>query len=218
MTADLYCTRADVNARLPPGSVTSTGTIAASTSAGTNAITFDGHGLETGDPVTVRAVSGGSLSAPLVADVTYYVRRLSNSAFELAETLGGPAIDITTTATDMMVIREPNYDTHIEFYSRWCDAFLPAHIVPLEEPIHPLVKGLVADLVAKRMLNIAGQDSAVLTQTELASKAQMERFAKGLSLRGADATESANSAVTSTSITVADPRGWHGSTGSGYLP
>jgi hypothetical protein len=213
VTADLYCSRADVNRRLPFGSIVSSAAIVASSLATSNVVTCDGHGLETNDAITVRAAEGGSLSAPLVEGTTYYVRRINASAFELAATVGGAAIDITSDAIEMMVIREPSYDEHIEFYSRWADAFLPAHLVPLQAPIHPTVLGIVADLAAKKILAISGQDSKILDSAELASKAMLERFAAGLPLRGAAVTASANLAVTSSNLT-ADARGW----GSGSLP
>ncbi len=211
MTADLYCSRTDVNRRIPLGSIVSPAGIVASSIAATNVITFDGHGLETDDEVTVRALEGGTLSAPFVEGTVYFARRLTNATFSLAATAGGAVIDITTNGVSMMVTKEPLYDEHIEFYSRWADAFLPAHLVPLgrTEAVHPTVKGIVAELTARKLLNIGGQDSALLAAAELANKAMLERFAKGLPLRGAAATASANLAVTSTlDSTTSDPRGW----------
>ena len=200
--------------RLPPGAIGSPSSIAASSLAASDVITLDGHGLETGDPVTVRAAEGGSLSAPLVEGQTYYALRINNAEFSLALTAGGPAIDLSSNAVEMIIIREPSFDEHIEFYSRWADGILPAHLVPLQAPIHPLVAGVVADCVAKRVLNIGGQESAVLSATEVASKAILERYAAGLPLRGAAVTSAANLAVTARAGTSSDPRGW----GSGTIP
>lgn len=215
MTADLYCSRSDVAKRLPPGALPSAAGLVASCLAGTNAITYDGHGLETDDPVTVRAYEGGTLSAPLVAGTTYYAVRLTNATFKLAATAGGAAIDITSDGVSMVVVRDPNFEEIIEFYSRWADGFFPAHLVPFASPVPVLVKGIVADLAAKRLLNIAGQDSAVLNTAELAAKAQLERFlTNAMPIRDVTATASANRAITSTLASIADPRGW----GSGSLP
>lgn len=214
MTADLYCSRSDVTARMPLGSITSAGGLTASASATSNAITYDGHGLETDDPITVRAPEGGTLPSPLVAGTTYYARRVSNAAFELAATAGGAAIDLTTAGTELVISREPDFDYWIEFYSRWADTSLPGHLVPLEAPIHPLVIGIVADLVAKRMFNVGGWASATQTEAEVGSKQMLDRFAAGLVLRGASATASASLAVTATLSDTTDARGW----GSGSLP
>ncbi len=216
MAADLYCSRSDVTKRLPAGAVVSVVGVVESSLAATDVITFDGHGLETDDVVSVRAADGGTLSAPFVAGTNYYAIRLSNSTFKLAATAGGAALDITTNGTSMFVTREPDFETHIEFYSRWCDSFFVAHTVPFTPGAIPaLVRGITADLSAKKILNIAGQDSAVLNAAEVASKAMLERHVKGIPVRDANATSSASSAiVTSLVSTDTDPRGW----GTGTLP
>lgn len=218
MTENLYASRSDVAKRLPPGALGSDAGLVASCLAGTDVITYDGHGFETDDVVKLRAIEDGTLSAPLVAGTSYYVIRTDNAHFQLAATAGGSAINITSDGVSMIVSRDPNYDEIIEFYSRWADSFLPAHLVPFTAPIPVLVKGIVADLAAKRLLNTAGQDSAVLNTAELAAKAQLERFAKnGLNVRDANATASSNKAITSTLTSTADSRGWCPS-GSGSIP
>lgn len=193
--ADLYCSRADVTKRLPLGSITSPSSIIASSIASTDVLTLDGHGLETDDEVTVRATDEGSLSTPLAPDTIYFAIRLTNATFKLAASSGGSAINITSDGASMLVTREPAYDDIIEFFSRWADTFLPAHVVPLEQPIHPLVRGIVADLSKKAILNIDGKDSASVDAAMVASSAQLTRFAAGLTLRGAPATEPATLAV-----------------------
>jgi hypothetical protein len=216
MAADPYTTRQSVVKRLALGSIASASGLVASSLAGSDVITLEGHGFETDDPVTVRAVESGSLSAPLVAGTTYYAIRVSNAEFRLAATAGGSAINLTTDAVSMFVMREPDFDYWIGFYSRWADSSLPGHLVPLgrTEPVHPLVEGIVADLVAKRMFNIGGQASETVNDMEVASLAVLARFAAGLPLRGAPATAPANLAVTARAGSSSDPRGW----GSGCLP
>lgn len=209
MATDLYCSRGDVTARLPPGTVVSPAGMLASCLASTDVLTYDGHGLETNDEVTVRAASAGTLSAPLVAGTIYYAIRLTNSTFKLAASAGGAALNITSDGVEMVVTREPKFDDVIEFVSRWADTFLPAHVVPLAAPIHPLVRGVVADVSAKRILNANGQDSAAVTAAELAGKAILERHAAGMPLRGGTAQTPANLAITATSVSSgSDPRGW----------
>jgi hypothetical protein len=198
-----------VNRRLPPGSIVSAAGIVFSSVATTDVITYDGHGLETDDEITLRATEGGTLSAPFVAGTTYYARRISNSTFSIAATAGGAALNITTDGVSMMVTREPNFDDHIEFYSRWADAFIP-HAVPLDT-VPAIVKGIVADLTAKKILNIAGQDSAILNAAELASKAILERFAKGIPIRDAAVSAPTNLAIATVLGDDADEtdlRGW----------
>ncbi len=219
MAADPYTTRASVTKRLPLGGIPSASGLVGSCLAGTDVITYDGHGFETNDPVQVRAVEGGTLSAPLVAGTVYYAIRLSGSTFNLATTVGGSAINITSDGSSMLVEREPDFDYWIGYYSRWADTSLPAHAVPMgrDADVPSIVEGIVADLVAKRMFNVGGQASETLKDMEIASSAQLARFATGMPVRDANATAPANLAVTSTLGSSADPRGWAPS-GSGTLP
>lgn len=199
---------------MPGGTIAYAGRLVESALASTDTLTLDGHGLETGDEVTVRAVEGGALAAPLAAGTVYYAIRATNSTFKLAASAGGAAVNLTANGTSMIVTREPPYDDTIEFYSRWADAFFPAHLVPFEAPIHAVVKGVVADLAAKRLMNMDGKSSATVDAAELAAKAMLERFARGLPLRGAADVARANKAYVSTLVGTTDPRGW----GSEGLP
>lgn len=209
MAENLYCSRGDVTARLPPGAVVSPTGILASCLASSDVLTYDGHGLETDTQVTVRAASAGTLSAPLAEGTTYYAIRLTNATFKLAATAGGAAINITSNGVEMFVTREPKFDDVIEFCSRLADTSLPAHLVPLTAPIHPLVRGCVADMVAKRILNGNGQNSEAVKAVDLESKAILERFAAGMPLRGGTAQTPTNLAITATSVSSgSDPRGW----------
>ncbi len=190
-----------------------------SSSATTDALTLDGHGFETDTPVTVRAAEGGTLSAPLAAGTTYYAIRLSNATFKLAATAAGAAIDLTTSGESMLVSREPSYDNAIEFVSRWADVFFPAHAVPFTAPIHPLVRGVVADVSYKRLLNYDGKSSAAVDAAELAGKAILERYAAGLeTLRPAAGVTTADYGERAVVATITDDtrdqRGW----GSAALP
>ncbi len=193
--------------------------LAASSLAGSDAITLDGHGFETGDPVTVRADESGSLPSPLVEGTTYYAIRVDNASFKLATTASGSAIDLTTSGVSVVVMRAPDFDYWIGVYSRWADTSLPGHAVPMgrDAAVPEVVECIVADLVAKRMFNVGGQASETLKDMEIAAVAQLARFATGLVIRTTGATASTNLAVMSTLASVADPRGW-APLGSGTLP
>lgn len=214
--SDLYCSRADVNKRVPLGSIVSPASVVASALAGTDVITCDGHGFETGDLVNVRVAQNGTMPVPLSSSVTYYAIRMTNAAFKVSLTPNGAPIDITGDGDQVIVTREPDYDTTIEFYSRWADTFMPAHAVPfgVTEPVPALVRGLVADLAAKRILNADGKSSNAVNEFELAAMAQLTRFAAGLPVRGSPAPLATNRAVTSTLSTGTDARGWNGQNGS----
>lgn len=211
-----YCTRADLYLYgLPRGALGSSSRTVASSAAATDTIELDAHGFETDDAITFRVPEGGVLSAPLVAGTTYYAIRLDDSHFKVSATLSGSAIDLTTDGDQMLVAIALPIDAVIEFYSRWADTFMPAHAVPFTSPIPVLVRGLVAELSAKRLMALAGHSSASMNEAELSAKAQLERFATGITLRDATATSPTNTAaVTSWVASTPDPRGWP----SGVLP
>lgn len=60
-------------------------------------ITWNGHGLTAGQPVTFEAGDGGALPAPLVEGTVYYVLStgLSDNSFSVSATEGGAPIDTT---------------------------------------------------------------------------------------------------------------------------
>jgi len=211
---DLYCSRGDVNELVSAGEIEGSSRIAASATAATDTITLNGHGLETDSQVMVRAAEGGTLPSPLTEDTVYYAIRISNAKFKLAATEGGAAINLTTDGSgELVVIREPPYDVVIEEWSRWADSFLP-HQAPLEPPIHPLVRRLVAKLSAYELFRLDGKRSESFESVKLDAVKSFERLGNGVPLRGAAATASSNLAVTSSSSATSDPRGW----GSGTLP
>lgn len=207
VASNLYCSRADVTAELPVSGIASPG-ISASVSAATDEFESDGHALETDMPIRVRAedASDAVLPSPLDEETTYYAIRVNNAVFKLSATQGGSAITIAEDA-DVVVTKEPRFDETIEFYSRWVDDLIPAEAVPLEEPIDPLVRGVVARLAAKRLMNANGQDSAIVTAEEVAAKAIIERHGAGIPIRGATTTGSTNKAIKAPASS-GDPRGW----------
>jgi hypothetical protein len=185
--------------------------------AATNVLTLDGHLFETNDEVTLRAVEGGTLSAPLVEGTVYYAIRLTDSTFSLAATSSGTAIDLTTSGASMIVKAELPVDELLEAYSRFVDDFIPSHLVPLTAPYPVTVVRVVCELTAAKLLSLAGQSSVTMTEAEVGAKAQLDRWTKGLPIRDAVATASASMAIVSTLVTDADPRGWAPS-GSGTIP
>ncbi len=206
MTA--YATRADLyKYGLPRGMLANPGRLLGSVLASTEAFELDGHGFETDDAILFRAESGGNVPAPLVAGTTYYAIRVNDQFFKVATAPAGSAINLTTDGVSVVVTTELPIDEVLEFYSRFADAFLPAHLVPLTAPYPITVTALVAELAAKKLLLMAGQSSASMTEAELAAKAQLERWAKGIPLRDARATSSANLAYGESAPAVG-PRNW----------
>lgn len=212
MTA--YATRRDVyKYGLPRGLLASSARLVESAVAATDVFTLDAHGFETGDAVVVRAEEGGSLPSPLVAGVTYFAIRESDSTFKLSATDGGAAINLTTSGTSVYVANDLPVDDVLEFYSRWVDDNIP-HVAPLESPYPVVIVATVAELAAKKLLTLAGHASVNVSEFEEVAQRRLERWARGLPIRDANVTASANKAVVSSvSATGVDTRGW----GSGAL-
>jgi len=209
-----YATTRDLHTYgLRRGVLSNPGREVESSLASTNVLTLDGHLFATDDQVTVRAIEGGTLSAPLVAGTVYYAIHLTDSTFSLATTSGGVAIDITSNGLTMMVKAELPVAELLEAYSRFVDDFVPAHLVPMTAPYPVTVARIVCELVAAKLLSLAGQSSVSMTEAEVGAKAQLERWAKGIPIR--EVVSAANlSVVASYATTAGDPRGW----GSGSLP
>ena len=187
MTA--YATRSDLyKFGLPRGALGNPGRIAASVLAATDTIELQEHGYATGDAVTFRATEGGTLSAPLVAGVLYYVLYLTDSTFQISATPSGSTINLTTDGVSMMVASDLPIDDVLEFYSRFADGFIPAHAVPLPTPYPITVVALVAELAAKKLQILSGLISESMKETEIAAGKQLERWAKTIPVRDAALT------------------------------
>jgi len=89
----LYCTQPTIKRVRTYGTkFTVTGSASADT------LTKVAHGLVNNTAVRIM-VTGGDLQAPLEADFTYYVKNKTDDNFQLADTSGGPVIDLTTDGT-----------------------------------------------------------------------------------------------------------------------
>lgn len=71
---------------------------------GTDVFTATGAGYATGTRVRVQAST--TLPAPLVVNTDYFVRDVSGDTFKLEATLGGSAINITTSGTGTLQVSE----------------------------------------------------------------------------------------------------------------
>jgi hypothetical protein len=164
--------------------------------AATSVITLAEHTFSTGDAVTLRATEDGTLSAPLVAGTVYYVIYLTDSTFQLALVPEGSPITLTTDGVSMLVSSDLPFNDVLEFYARFIDGFLPAHVVPLPAPYPITVVAINAELAAMKLQILSGLKSESMAQYELAAKAQLERWALGLPVRdAASTTMSANLSV-----------------------
>jgi hypothetical protein len=187
MTA--YAAKKDVfKYGLPRGALGNPGRLVDSSLASTSVITLQEHGYDSGDAVTTRATEGGTLSAPLVAGTVYYVLYVTDSTFQLSLTPLGSPITLTTDGVSMVVASDLPFADVLEFYSRFVDGFLPAHAVPLPAPYPITVVAIVAELAAMKLQILSGLKSESMATYELAAKAQLERFARGIPVRDAAIT------------------------------
>jgi hypothetical protein len=167
---------------------------------------LEGHGFETNDVLLFRAEDGGSMPTPLVAGVPYYAIRISESTFKVSLTAGGEPVNLTVDGASVVVSIALPVDEILEYYSRFVDDVIPAHLVPLTAPYPTTVVVAVATLAAKRLLYIAQQSSESMDALELGERAKLERWAAHVPIRDPRVTSSANLSVSEGS--TADPRKW----------
>lgn len=193
--ANEYCSDQDLyQYGLPRGTLANPGRDVASIDTTTGVYTLDAHGFGGATertPVTFRAAHGGTIQQGVTEGTTYYAEALTDRTFQVyAASTGGSPI-VSTDGGENVVVVGPIPDMR-EFYSRWCDTFFPGHVVPFEDPIPPLVRGLTAQLCANATLRATGQASVSQDEIENQARVQLERFAKGMAIRGDSSVKRAN--------------------------
>lgn len=202
-----YCTEVDLyRYGLPRGSVPNPGRLIDSVSASADTLSLDVHGLETDREVTLRPDAGGTMPAPLVAGTTYYAIRVSESVFKLAATAGGAAIDITSAGSNVLLGVDLDFASACDWSSRLLDDMMPGHVVPLTEPYPEIVVMTSAQLAIHVITSGRGRSDTLDALIDMAQK-RIERWARGVPIRGANAPTAAGMA-TSARATRTDRRGW----------
>lgn len=204
-----YCVQADLYSfGLPRGAMPNPARLSASVSTSQDAINLDQHGFALNDPITLRAEGGGSLPAPLLEATKYYAIPITDSAFSVAATVDGAAINLTTAGARVLVIAQSPIAAAIRWASRVIDQSLPAHLVPLSAPIHELVVMTCAELAAAKALGISGGSSKSLADMTATTAARMAGWAKGQPLRGDNRPPPANVSASAV-VPYSDLRGWN---------
>lgn len=216
MTSDVYARRGDLyKYGLPRGLLGLQGRVVRA-DASADTFELNGHGFEDDDRVVFRAAEGGSLPTGISASTVYYAKRVTDAVFQVAATAGGSAVTFSTSGAAVLAAAPLPIDEVLEYYSRWVDDVIP-QVAPLtadESGLYPvIVRGVVAELSARKLLWLSGQRSETVDAYELAAKAQLERWAKGAGVRDSR-QKTANLSVSSAVSTAGDPRGW----GSKELP
>lgn len=196
-----YCSREDVYVHgIPRGALVSRGRLVGAVDVSANTLELDGHSLEVGAALQLRAGDGGALPSPLSAATVYYARPVSgsDSLLQLSATEGGGAIDITSSGTApilLIVSLLPQLDRAIEVYSRWADSLCIDQRVPFDANDVPMwVRHLVAKRVAADMARTLGLGSQAdqIFEAERQAILDGQRLGRGGVLRDASASSPSN--------------------------
>lgn len=209
-----YCTEADVYRQLPPGALANPARLVSAVSTSAETFSLDAHGLADDDAVQVRADAGGALPGNISAGTTYYAIVVDDATFKLAPTAGGAAINLTGTPTNVLLIRPLPIADWITDATDEINQVLPAHVVPIDDSSIANVPRVVRVHCARRAalagLIFTGGSTLDIERLTLASKYDMDAWAKGRPIAGAVVPERGNLAVRA-STTAVDVRGWGGS-------
>ena len=205
----MYCAPADLYSfGLPHGAVPNPGRLVASVNPSTNEFLLDVHGFDANDQVQFRAEGSGSLPSPLVAGTTYYAQPLTENTFSVSATSGGATLDITTAGARVVVIAQLPVLAAIAWASRIIDDMLPAHVVPMTAPFHEIIIMTCAELAAGKLLSRSGSSTKSLGDMVDQARKRLERWSKGVPLRGDNVPTPTNLAASAT-VPYLDSRGWN---------
>jgi hypothetical protein len=175
--------------------------------------TLDVHGFETGDAILFRPAGAGEMPAGLSAGVTYYAQAETEHTFRVRATAGGAAITFTDAEDPLLVVAPLNREAAIEWADRMIDDMSAGQAVPFDDvSIYPdgvpaIIRMTSAELAAGKLLAMTGGASRSLAEVVDGAVKRIERWAKGLPVRGTPDASRANIAAVATSP-VCDARGW----------
>jgi hypothetical protein len=207
-----YCTPSDLHAfGVPRGATPNPGRVLSS--AIDSVCSLDGHGFETGDAILFQPAGDGAMPAGLSAGVTYYAEADTEHTFRVRSTAGGVAITFTDAEDPIMVVAPLNRDAAIAWADRLIDDMAAGQAVPFDDAsVYPagvpeIIRMTSAELAAGKLLSVAGAASKSLSETVDAAVKRIERWSKGLPVRGTP-TETRAQVATAATVPVCDTRGW----------
>jgi hypothetical protein len=190
-------------------------------SAASNTCTLGDHEFQTGDEILFTPAGDGAMPAGLSAGVTYYAERVSDHAFKVRATAGGASITFTNAADPLVVVAPLNRAAWIEWADRLIDDMVPGQAVPFDDvTLYPdgvpaIIKMTSAELAAAKGASLVGSASRSLADVTDGAHKRLERWAKGIPVRGTPDASRANQAAAAPAATSAllattgsDPRGW----------
>ncbi len=170
-------------------------------------IELAGHGLSLNDSVSFRAEAGGSLPSPLAAGVGYFAIPVDDDHFRVALSSGGAALDLYLVGARVIVIVPLPILAKIEWATEVMNDLLPAAIVPLTSPYPPIVRMTCAEIAAGALGFYSGGVSKSLTDMLDAARKRLERWARGVPIRGTNAPSPAGLSA-AVIAPYADGSGW----------
>ena len=206
-----YCVASDLyKYGLPRGALASEGRLVDSVDTSADSMELNSHGFADDDEVQFRPAGGGTLPTGIVAGTSYYAIAVDPWHFQVASTAGGDAIDLTAEGTTFAVYAPLPIASAIAKASRMIDDMLPAHVVPMESPYPDVVAMTCAELAASDLLAMTGGSSVTLTTVYDAARKRLERWSRGVPIRGDNAPSTAQRATITTTRTVSSWRTYGG--------
>lgn len=203
-----YCDPADLHEfGLPRGSIPNPARLVGSVSASGDYFALDGHGYYGGEEVRFRADVGGSLPSPIVALTTYYAICLDDARFQVSVSVGGPALDLTSSGTSVLVISKLPIAGAIAYASGVVDDMIPNAVVPLTAPFSPVIRATTAEIAAAKLGYYSGATARSLTDVLDAAMKRLARWSQGKPIRGENSPKRAALACAA-SVGLSDSRGW----------
>jgi hypothetical protein len=146
----------------------------------------------------------------LTANTTYYAQAESAHTFKVRATPSGAALTFSDADDPILVVTALDRDSCIAWAGAVLEDMLPAHVMPLEDPIPPIIRMTCAELAAGKLLSTAGGASASLVDIVDKATKRLERWAKGVPLRASADAPAPPAAGLAASATApfADRRGW----------
>jgi hypothetical protein len=193
----------------------------AADSVANNQVVLDQHGFETGDEILFTPAGDGAMPTGLSAGVSYYAERVTEHTFKVRATAGGASLTFTDAEDPLVVVAPLNRAAAIEWADRLIDDMVPGQATPFDDTdLYPdgvpaIVKMTSAELAAAKLLSLVGSASRSLADVTDAAHKRLERWSKGIPVRGTPDASRANQAASAPAATSAllattgsDPRGW----------
>ena len=116
-------------------------------------------------------------------------------------------IDLSGAATRVLAVATLPIEASILWACAFIEDMLPAHVVPIDEDAVPqIIKQTAAELAASKLATYGGFSAPTLSAAIETVTKKLERWAKGVPIRGVNAPKSAG--LASRSAPRVDTRGW----------